>query len=260
MNHLVSGAVAARPLVAWGLCVVLAAGLPLPSEAARPLLTDDARVVDPGSCQVESWLVHQKGTGEAWSLPACSLGLRTEWAVGLRRRFGHEAVEVQGVVQVKRVLVDSEPGAWGAAFTVGSQGIGSDPRAYINLPVTRVGSREEWLVHLNLGLLQGDNARGAARVWGWAGERLVARDLWLMAERHSPQPGQWQTQAGLRWWWVPGRLQVDATSGLQRDGPQSQRFFTLGLRWIFTPSSQAIPTMKKDQPMAPPLRSTQGSP
>ena len=30
--------------------------LPCDAEAARPMITDDARIVDPKSCQVEAWV------------------------------------------------------------------------------------------------------------------------------------------------------------------------------------------------------------
>ena len=34
------------------------------AEAARPMLTDDARIVDPKSCQLESWVRDSKHVTE----------------------------------------------------------------------------------------------------------------------------------------------------------------------------------------------------
>jgi hypothetical protein len=39
------------------------------AEAARPMLTDDARIVDPKSCQLESWVRDSKHVTEYWALP-----------------------------------------------------------------------------------------------------------------------------------------------------------------------------------------------
>ncbi len=40
--------------------------------AARPMITDDARIIDPQSCQLESWGKVSKNTEEYWALPACN--------------------------------------------------------------------------------------------------------------------------------------------------------------------------------------------
>ncbi len=43
-----------------------------PAHAARPMYTDDARIVDPKSCQVESWIRFNRDSTEYWALPACN--------------------------------------------------------------------------------------------------------------------------------------------------------------------------------------------
>ena len=40
--------------------------------AARPMMTDDARIVDPQSCQLESWTKVYERHNEFWALPACN--------------------------------------------------------------------------------------------------------------------------------------------------------------------------------------------
>ena len=44
------------------------------AEAARPMLTDDARIVDPKSCQLESWVRDSKHVTESLELHACYVG------------------------------------------------------------------------------------------------------------------------------------------------------------------------------------------
>ena len=43
------------------------------SYAARPMLTDDARIVDPKACQLESWIRDSKHITEYWALPSCNV-------------------------------------------------------------------------------------------------------------------------------------------------------------------------------------------
>ena len=52
--------------------------------AARPFVTDDARIVDPGGCQVESFHKSQRKLQETefWFLPGCNLFGRFELTTG----------------------------------------------------------------------------------------------------------------------------------------------------------------------------------
>jgi hypothetical protein len=50
-----------RPVLAGLLAALL---LSPAAEAARPMITDDARIVDERSCQVESWLRREKDRTE----------------------------------------------------------------------------------------------------------------------------------------------------------------------------------------------------
>jgi len=40
--------------------------------AARPFVTDDARLTTAGSCQVEAWTRVYQHSHELWALPACN--------------------------------------------------------------------------------------------------------------------------------------------------------------------------------------------
>ena len=41
-------------------------------KAARPFVTDDARLTTEGSCQLESWARLYENSSEIWALPACN--------------------------------------------------------------------------------------------------------------------------------------------------------------------------------------------
>lgn len=62
-----------RPRGGAALLLLLA---PLPALGARPFNTDDARVVDPGGFQIESYVKDQRRTDETefWFLPAANFG------------------------------------------------------------------------------------------------------------------------------------------------------------------------------------------
>lgn len=55
---------------------------PAMAFAARPLNTDDANVVDPKSCQDESWGKKSKLSIERWTVPGCNFFGDTEISVG----------------------------------------------------------------------------------------------------------------------------------------------------------------------------------
>jgi hypothetical protein len=63
--------------------------LALPARAARPFFTDDARIVDEGHCQVESFVKNQRAYAgsESWVMPACNV-LGVEFTLGRNRIEG----------------------------------------------------------------------------------------------------------------------------------------------------------------------------
>ena len=53
--------------------------------AARPLVVDDASILDPHHCQLEAWTQHAPAQTEYWAVPACNVGGHWELAAGLGR-------------------------------------------------------------------------------------------------------------------------------------------------------------------------------
>lgn len=56
----------------------------LPALAARPFVTDDARVIDSGGCQLETFVKQQRKLNERefWFLPGCNPTGRVELTAG----------------------------------------------------------------------------------------------------------------------------------------------------------------------------------
>ncbi|MGY2489061.1 hypothetical protein [Cupriavidus sp. CP313] len=91
-----------------------------PSLAARPLITDDARIVDPKSCQLESWMQFQSGGNELWALPGCNPTGNLELTLGgslQRIDGGLDATNVQ--FQAKTLLKALETNGYGIALSGG---------------------------------------------------------------------------------------------------------------------------------------------
>jgi hypothetical protein len=87
------------------LVIFFSFGLINHAEAARPMLTDDARIVDPKSCQLESWVRDSKHVTEYWALPACNVGENLEVTIGgsLEGENGHSNFANE-LYQIKSIL------------------------------------------------------------------------------------------------------------------------------------------------------------
>src|SRR4051812_39609525 len=89
------------------LALSIFAGLFLSRSAssARPMITDDARVVDPKACQVETWVRRNRESTELWALPACNPTGHFEVSFGGGRTWerGEDAFTDQQV-QLKTVV------------------------------------------------------------------------------------------------------------------------------------------------------------
>lgn len=63
--------------------------------AARPFVTDDARLTTPKSCQLESWSRTYKNSTEIWALPACIVNGNLEITAGLGLAKPKDAASTQ---------------------------------------------------------------------------------------------------------------------------------------------------------------------
>ncbi len=206
-----------------------------PSLAARPMLTDDARTVDEGRCQLESWVQRSGTSSEWWALPSCSGGRSVEWALGTRRSTDEgTAATTAHLIQYKRVWRELRPSGVGVALNLGTNLSDGRLAPYALVPVSWSSSNELTFLHLNLGLSRDKASPRFNRPLGVAIEQRIATDLWFIAERYRSSSEQQTVQAGLRWWVKPEVLQIDATMSRESTSTSSTlRQFSIGLRWIF---------------------------
>ena len=78
--------------------------------AARPMMTDDARIIDPQSCQLEAWTKNNKKWDEYWALPACNPFGFFELTVGGSKAYSDDpTLPSDRIVQAKTIFKELQP-------------------------------------------------------------------------------------------------------------------------------------------------------
>ena len=221
-------------------CAVLSGALS--AHAARPLITDDARIVDPKSCQLETWVRKNTQSTEYWALPACNPTGNVELAFGgaMTRELG--ATHLSDVqVQAKTVFRKLEPNDWGVGLAVGHLRRPGEPRRdlvggmYGYVPVSVSFADDAAVVHVNVGVSRPSERSAHRATWGVGGEVKVNDRVYFIPEVFNQTGGRPFFQAGVRYWIVPGRVQVDATYGDRIGHSNGERWISVGMR-LLTPA------------------------
>ncbi|MBY4945933.1 hypothetical protein K6V92_04765 [Cupriavidus respiraculi] len=227
--------------------VLAAMALPLAApwqaaQAARPLVTDDARIVDPQSCRLEAWLrFHRDGT-ERWALPGCNVTGNFELTFGgAVQSYGDGTALTDIQLQGKTVLKPVQANGYGVALVFGGvnhpkaedrKALGT---AYAYVPLTVSFADDHYVLHTNLGISRDREARETRMTWGIATEAVLNQRLTAIAESFGENRGNPWYQLGLRIWLVPNRVQIDATYGSRLGNQAADRFVSVGLRLLSPP-------------------------
>lgn len=202
-------------------------------QAARPFVTDDARVVDEGGCQVETFVKRQRRFDETefWFVPACN-----PW--GAELTVGHSRIDSTlgdvrtAIFQAKMLLKPLATNGAGFALSVGTL-YGSTTNPYLNAIGSFSFADDRVVLHANLGAMRDTAAKVSRGTWGAGAEvLLIAPRLYGIAETYGQHGEKPTAHTGLRIWVLPDRLQIDTTVGLQRGAPE-RRFATVGLRILW---------------------------
>jgi hypothetical protein len=211
------------------------------AHAARPFVTDDARVVDEGGCQVETFVKQQRRVDEHefWFLPACNPFGRVEFTLGRSWVNGTAPGDTQvNILQAKTLLKPLETDGVGYAITFGAGRVTPFLGEHtVNPYVNAIGSfsfaGDRVVLHANVGAV-GDRQAGMTRgTWGLGAEIAFTPRLIGIVESYGQRADKPTRHMGLRIWVVPTRVQVDGTVGAQNSGPPERVFRTLGLRVLF---------------------------
>ncbi len=211
--------------------------------AARPFVTDDARLTTAGSCQVESWVRVYRSSQELWALPACNPTGNLEITVGGGSAKLDNAAGWTGdyVFQAKTLFKTLEPNGWGIGAAVGTvqhPEINPGPNLlgnrYAYIPLSLSFADDLLVVHVNTGWLRDKATNKDLMTWGLGTELNLDKHWTLIAESFGNSADSSYWQAGTRYSLIPGLLQLDATAGQQAGGAMSHRWLSLGVR--FTPA------------------------
>ncbi|CAE6704544.1 hypothetical protein [Candidatus Nitrotoga fabula] len=207
------------------------------AHAARPMQTDDARIVDAGACQLESWVRLNRHSTEYWALPSCNPMGNFELTLGGAHTHQDGVAQTTDVMfQGKTVFKPLETNGWGIGLAVGTVRHpqyairGRDWNAYV--PATFSFREDRVLLHTNLGWLRGQETKQHAAIWGVGSEIQLSGRIWLIGETFGQNQGRPLYQAGLRYWIIPNRVQIDTTVGNRFEHERDERWFTIGLRLL----------------------------
>ena len=206
----------------------------LPAQSARPFVTDDARVVDQGSCQVETFVKRQRRFDETelWFVPACN-----PW--GAELTIGHARVDSAlagdtrtAIFQAKALLQPLATNGAGFALSAGMlANTANSP--YVNAIGSFSFAEDGVVLHANLGGIRDNVAKISRGTWGAGAEvLLLAPRLYGIFETYGQRGEKPTLHTGLRIWIMPDRLQVDTTVGRQQSSPE-RRFGTIGVRVLW---------------------------
>lgn len=204
------------------------------AHAARPFVTDDARVVDRDGCQIETFVKRQRRIDESefWFLPACN-PWGAELTLGHARLDSTPAGDTRTtVLQVKTLLKPLATNGAGFALALGMLASTANS-PYFNAIGSFSFADDRVVLHANLGGIRDNVARLSRGTWGAGAEvLLLAPRLYGILESYGQRGEKPTAHAGLRIWIVPNQVQVDTTVGLQQASPE-RRFATVGLRILW---------------------------
>jgi len=223
------------------LSLLITLGLISPAAyAARPMITDDARITDAHTCQLESWIKNNRDSNEYWALPACNPGGNLELTAGgalSSDATGSHTTALE--LQAKTLLKVLEPNNWGLGLSAGTvqhpQTEASGNVWYVNLPASFSFNDDRMVLHANLGWLNDQQYKRQNLTWGLGSETRLSELSWLIAETFGQNDETPFYQLGLRHWIALNRIQVDMTYGNRIGSNNYEQWFSLGLRLLSRP-------------------------
>ena len=211
------------------------------AQAARPMVVDDARIVDEGACQVETWRRFNRDSKETWALPGCNPGGNLELTLGtaelpvedLGLRSTTRTVQMQGKTLFKTLETNGYSYGLAVGGVVRSRGAADQvPNYYAYVPFTRSMLDDRWFVHANLGVQRAGATPQDGMTYGIGTEYGINARTYLMVETYGDNHHRNSYQGGVRYWVVPNRVQIDATVGTVAGDYGGGRWFSIGMRFL----------------------------
>jgi len=210
--------------------------LAAPVQAAQPLVTDDAAVVAPKTCQLEAW-TRSAHDGRAYGAqPACNFTGNLELTVSGARAKPDDG-EPSSIVQLqaKTVLSPLGESAWSLGMLAGGGRDTGAPHGSSAFQLYYAKALASWYprsdleIDLNLGAANAHGA-GTFTLAGAAIQYAVSNDVQLLAEAFRDEPGKTNYQVGVRYTIVPDRFEAYVSYGNRFSASSGQWSAIIGIR------------------------------
>ena len=204
-------------------------------QAGQPLVTDDARFVDAGACQLEIWAKRSRDSTDLWSAPACNVTGNLELSLGAARTHDRDRTYSTNVqAQGKTLIKPLQTNGWGLGVVAGTV---NHPHLrardwYAYAPISTSFLDDRIVVHTNLGIVREGDSGERRATWALAVETKLGESAFLIAEVFGQDKGRASHQLGVRYWIVPNHVQLDATYGNTAGDRLADRWFSVGLRLL----------------------------
>jgi len=208
------------------------------AEAARPFVTDDARLTSSGSCQLETWTRLYENSSELWALPACNPFGNFEITLGEGISHDNQVATTRDyVTQIKTLFKPLETNGWGIGLAAGrvfhpeiKPGPNLFGNTYIYVPASFSFDDDKLVIHANLGILKEDKSDSVKTTYGLGSEYRLTNNLLSIAELFGDDKQKPFVQIGFRYSVMPNLLQFDSTLGQWVGGKSEEAWLSFGIR------------------------------
>ena len=227
-------------LAALVACALLAAA---PLRAAQPYVTDDARLVPAGACQLEVGKRVLRGSREAWLLPACNPLGNLELSLGMNRAHAVDTERATAiVVQAKSLIRELKPGEYGLGWVANLEsrrhprpGQSRTGDAHVAGIYSHSFRDDTFFIHANAGVRRLRDEHATEATWGLAAEYNFTERIAALVEASDTTRSPRGYQAGLWFALVPDRLELDISVGGDARDFRETRYWTVGIRMYTAP-------------------------
>lgn len=233
------------PLSAASSAALVLVGLLSLSQGAwagRPLVTEDADVLERGSCELEGFGLRAKANGleplnAAAAQVGCGVGAGTQVALGGSRARSagdtDRAWSIGGKTEIYARNSGRDLGvtlAWGTGWQKTPVTGYHRESTYLTLVATQA-LPSDWLLHGNLGWARSQSAAQDSTLWNLAVEKAVGHGVDLMGELYGDDRQRPWLGSGVRWTLREG-LSLNASYAVQAETPRIKQV-TVGFKLGF---------------------------
>lgn len=205
---------------------------------ARPMNTDDGRVVDEHSCQIESWIRTGQSL-EYYAMPACNLFLNTEISIGGNLDYGDSVLTPAMIFTLKKVFLDLEQDGYSLGLSLGNMRSGrilnTNRELYAYGILSKSLLENQLFLHANIGYKLQNLAYSQKLYYtGFGVEYDHSEHFWFIGEAFYEQGRRASYQLGIRIWLKKDKFQIDCTYGNDFVTPfgKNGAFASIGIRLL----------------------------